>query len=151
MATSGSTGVLPVSLKACYHTSENKKLLRSLSNPGTSALGASQFLAASRKPIPWRNESRSLPPAQSTSKTRPGSPRLTMAAVWLPDRLVPLREQTAVSQKQKPAARSSASAATASSSKSCPELFKLNADVSWLEHIFIHYTGQLMKLISSSF
>ena len=33
----------------------------------------------------------------------------------------------------------------------CPKLFKLNADVSWLELIFIHYTGQLMKLISSSF
>ena len=117
MATSGSTGVLPVSLKACYHTSENKKLLRSLSNPGTSALGASQFLAASRKPIPWRNESRSLPPAQSTSKTRPGSPRLTMAAVWLPDRLVPRRERTAVSQEQERAAHTAAATATASSSK----------------------------------
>ena len=68
------------------------------------------------------------------------------AAARLPDRPVPRREWTAVSQEQKPAARSSASAATASSLKSCPKLFKLNADVSWLELIFIHYTGQLMKL-----
>ena len=41
-----------------------------------------------------------------------------MAAAWLPDRLVPRREQTVVSQKQDRAVQSSAAAATASSSKS---------------------------------
>ena len=41
-----------------------------------------------------------------------------MAAAWLPDRLVPRRERTAVSQEQERAAHTAAATATASSSKS---------------------------------
>lgn len=106
-------------LKACQFQGDH----RYQTFPGYSTIsGAPRLLSLVYSPPPLiparvlrRERHRDRVPPRP--QPRGAAPRLTMAAARLPDRLVPPRERTAVSQEQQRAERNTTEAATASSSK----------------------------------